>query len=128
MPKSPRRGPGKSGPSPKPVPPLKPSAPPRHEAPPVSALGACRVRIFYSGRVQGIGMRATAAGLAARFGITGWVRNLPDERVELLAEGKPEDLERFLAVLGDEMSRYIQSTQRAWETPTGEWSGFESTA
>ncbi len=72
-------------------------------------------------------MRATAAGLAPRYGVTGWVRNLPDGRVEMLAEGKPEDLERYLAVLGDEMSRYIQSTQRAWETPTGEWTGFSAT-
>ena len=49
--------------------------------------GRSRVRILYSGHVQGVGFRYTAKTVAAGFEITGVVRNLPDGRVELVAEG-----------------------------------------
>src|SRR5471030_2081507 len=51
-----------------------------------------RMKVFYSGRVQGVGFRYTARTVAAGFEITGYVRNLPDGRVELVAEG--DDSER----------------------------------
>src|SRR5688572_25537300 len=46
--------------------------------------GMAAKQVFYSGRVQGVGFRYTAKQLAAGFDVTGWVRNLPDGRVELL--------------------------------------------
>lgn len=52
-------------------------------------------RYLLSGRVQGVGFRYFTADVAAREGITGWVRNLPDRRVEIVAEGETEALERF---------------------------------
>lgn len=52
-------------------------------------------RYLISGRVQGVGFRYFAADVAAREGITGWVRNLPDRRVEIAAEGDREAVERF---------------------------------
>jgi len=52
-------------------------------------------RFLVSGRVQGVGFRYFAERIAAREGIHGWVRNLPDGRVEASAEGDAEAVERF---------------------------------
>ena len=52
-------------------------------------------RYLISGRVQGVGFRVFAWTTALREGLHGWVRNLPDGRVEISAEGEAEALERF---------------------------------
>ena len=52
-------------------------------------------RFLISGRVQAVGFRWFAESAASREGLHGWVRNLPDGRVEALAEGDAEALERF---------------------------------
>jgi acylphosphatase len=52
-------------------------------------------RFLISGRVQGVGFRWFARETADREGVHGWVRNLPDGRVEALAEGDAEALDRF---------------------------------
>lgn len=57
------------------------------------------LHIIVSGRVQGIGFRAWAAREAARLGITGLVRNLPDGTVEIFAEGDPGHLDHFCGQL-----------------------------
>jgi len=51
-------------------------------------------RFLISGRVQGVGFRYFSADLAAREGVTGWVRNLPDGRVEAHMEGEAEAVMR----------------------------------
>jgi len=48
-----------------------------------------------SGKVQGVGFRAWTKGMADQMGISGWVRNLDDGRVEVLAQGDMEKLEKF---------------------------------
>ena len=74
-----------------------------------------RVHVFYSGRVQGVGFRMTAEEAAQEFGVVGWVKNLRDGRVELLAEGEPEILERFLRALrGGPMKNFIQQVELSW--------------
>jgi len=56
--------------------------------------------IFYSGRVQGIGFRYATKQLAAGYEVSGWVRNLPDGRVEMLAMSHdPDEVEAFLSEL-----------------------------
>lgn len=57
------------------------------------------LRILVSGRVQGVGFRAFAVREATRLGLDGWVRNLPDGRVEAIARGSEDGLAQFLAAL-----------------------------
>jgi len=52
--------------------------------------------VFYEGRVQGVGFRYTVRQIATGYDIAGWIRNLPDGRVELLAAGDPEEVTAFL--------------------------------
>lgn len=51
---------------------------------------------YFTGMVQGVGFRFFAINRARRYGITGWVKNLYDGRVEILAEGKRPELIMFL--------------------------------
>lgn len=54
-------------------------------------------QVFYSGRVQGVGFRYTTRQVAAGYEVSGWVRNLPDGRVELLAAARDAaELDAFL--------------------------------
>ena len=55
-----------------------------------------RIHLFLSGRVQGVFFRASTKKTADRIGITGFVRNLADGRVEIIAEGDEQALQRFL--------------------------------
>jgi acylphosphatase len=52
--------------------------------------------ITISGRVQGVGFRANAERMADRLGLSGWVRNLPDGSVEIIAEGPEGYVEEFI--------------------------------
>ncbi len=54
---------------------------------------------FVSGRVQGVGYRAFTRETAKSFGLTGFVKNLPDGRVEVYAEGEEENLKKLLSRL-----------------------------
>ena len=54
-----------------------------------------RMQIFYSGSVQGVGFRYSVRSVATGFEVTGVVKNLPDGRVELVAEGAKAELEAF---------------------------------
>jgi acylphosphatase len=55
-----------------------------------------RVHVFVSGRVQGVNFRWNTKIFADKLGVNGWVRNLPDGRVEIVAEGDEKEIERFL--------------------------------
>ena len=69
-------------------------------------------------------MRATVASLAPRYGLTGWVRNLSDGRVEICAEGLQADLERFMRSLKEHMPDYIHDTKGDWGTGLGRLEEF----
>jgi acylphosphatase len=84
------------------------------------------MRIFYSGSVQGVGFRYTARSTATGFEVAGTVRNLPDGRVELIAEGARGELEAFrVAVRESGLDHFIRNEDIAWSEATGEFRGFE---
>ena len=85
-----------------------------------------RVRAYYSGMVQGVGFRYTAESIARTMGVSGWVKNLADDRVELVCEGREDLLAGFLARIKNGALRpYIQDVELEWSDATGEFSGFE---
>lgn len=67
----------------------------------------CR-RVYYSGRVQGVGFRYTTHHVARGFDVAGSVRNLPDGRVEVIAEGAAAEVGAFLQAIRETMERYIR--------------------
>lgn len=54
------------------------------------------LQVFYEGHVQGVGFRFTVRHIAKGFDVTGWVRNLPDRRVELQVMGDEGEVRAFL--------------------------------
>jgi acylphosphatase len=63
-------------------------------------------QVFYSGRVQGVGFRYSVKRLAASYEVVGWVRNLPDGRVELQIEGEKTEVDDFLAEIAKSSLRH----------------------
>jgi acylphosphatase len=78
-----------------------------------------RRRIYFTGRVQGVGFRYTCRTIARGFEVGGYVRNLPDGRVEVLAEGEPGELDDFAGAIHFEMNSYIKDAT-VESLPTGE--------
>lgn len=83
-----------------------------------------RRQVLYSGRVQGVGFRATVQFLAREFAVTGWVKNLPDGRVEMIVEGMAEEMDRFMGAIAKQMGRNIREVAVTESEATGEFSGF----
>ena len=93
---------------------------------PVPHAARRRMTVFFSGRVQGVGFRYTAKTVATGFEITGIIRNLPDGRVELVAESHREELEAFHAALHDAgLAGFIRDEQVTWADAKNEFRGFE---
>ena len=83
-----------------------------------------RRRIHFTGHVQGVGFRYTAVSVARRFAITGYVQNLSDGRVVLVAEGEADELDRFVTALSAGMTGYIRDTHTERLAATGEFASF----
>jgi len=84
-----------------------------------------RVRVLYSGRVQGVGFRYMTERIARVLDVSGWVKNLPDGKVEVVAEGEEEKLADFL----DEIEKrslqpYVHSAEIKWKEHKDEFKGF----
>jgi acylphosphatase len=84
-----------------------------------------RFHAFISGRVQGVAFRFFAQHVANMLGVTGWVANIYDGRVEVVAEGEKEVLEEFLIELkkGPRLARVEQVDVR-WEDYQDEFVDF----
>lgn len=73
-------------------------------------MKACR--LFYTGRVQGVGFRYSVKQLGAGFEISGTVRNLPDGRVELVVQGDNTEIEGMLeAVMNSHLKGFIREIE-----------------
>ena len=79
--------------------------------------------VNYRGNVQGVGFRFTACRIAENYDVTGFVRNLPDGGVEVLAEGDVAQIDAFLADLAQRFDGFIRS-QTQQTAPYG--GSFES--
>jgi len=85
-----------------------------------------RVHIFVSGRVQGVFFRANTRKKAQELGVFGWVRNLPDGRVEAVFEGEKENVEKI--VKWSEKGPFwakINNSEIQYEDCKGEFENFE---
>lgn len=84
-----------------------------------------RVHLFVSGRVQGVFFRAHTRDLAQKLGLSGFVRNLPDGRVEVVAEGPEEKLQELIEFChrGPPLA-HVTNVEIHWEEPTEEFRGF----
>ena len=85
-----------------------------------------RVHVFYAGRVQGVGFRVTVEEAARSHEVVGWVKNLKDGRVELIAEGEEAKLESFLeAIQYGSMKNFVRGMELTWGSATNAFDGFE---
>jgi len=83
-----------------------------------------RYDVVFTGRVQGVGFRYTAARLAERRNIAGWVRNEPDGSVRCVVEGERAEADRFLDDLRNAMTASIRGTSVAASAYTGSEAAF----
>ena len=89
-------------------------------------MNRSRLHIFYEGTVQGVGFRYTVKMLASGFELTGTIKNLPDGRVELVAEGMKDELSAFQhAIRESELKHFIRKENVEWGVPQGNIRGFE---
>ena len=84
-----------------------------------------RIHVYFSGHVQGVGFRYRAFNLSQSFKALGFVRNLTDGRVELVAEGETGDLEEYVKGLERTFGGHITGVQATFEPATGEWDDFQ---
>jgi acylphosphatase len=92
---------------------------------PISPVMTAR-HVFYEGRVQGVGFRYGVRQIATGFDVTGWVRNLPDGRVEMLAAGEKDEVEAFLQAIHDsQLASFIRAHTPHEIAPPAGLRGFE---
>ena len=87
-------------------------------------MGQQQRLIHFSGTVQGVGFRFTTVRVAEGYDVTGYVRNLPDGRVEVLVEGRDEEIDAFLAELQRRMGHYIRQVTQQSAPATGQYPDF----
>jgi acylphosphatase len=82
--------------------------------------------VLYTGTVQGVGFRYTAKTVAAGFEIVGRIRNLPDGRVELVAEGLTDELNAYRAALRESgLAGFIKDEHVKWDDAQNQFRNFE---
>lgn len=89
-------------------------------------MARARIHCFIAGRVQGVSYRAHAQREAMHLGLSGWVRNCPDGRVELVAEGEQETLQQLVSWChqGPPAAR-VTEVEIRWEADTGAYHVFD---
>jgi len=83
-----------------------------------------RKTCYFSGHVQGVGFRYTVKNVALRHDVRGFVRNLPDGRVELVMEGPDTEMDELVNEVCDRMSGYVKNVDQNIFPATNEFSQF----
>jgi acylphosphatase len=79
---------------------------------------------YFSGRVQGVGFRYTVSNLAMPHNVNGYVRNLPDGRVELVMEGPDGDMDCLVDAIRQKMGQFIRQVDTQTEPARNSFNGF----
>ena len=88
-------------------------------------MALARARVVVSGRVQGVFFRASTQDAALEIGVNGWVRNLPDGRVEALFEGEREKVEKVIQWCGQgPQFSSVTNVEVSWEEYKGDLQDF----
>lgn len=84
-----------------------------------------RAHVYVSGRVQGVFFRSETQDEALRHGLTGWVRNMPDGRVEAIFEGEKDSVDRLIEFCRrGPLGARVSNVEVAWESYGGDFHGF----
>ena len=83
--------------------------------------------IVFAGQVQGVGFRFTAFDVANRHQLTGLVRNLMDGSVEMIAQGRPDDIDDCIRDIKESLSSYIRETKIEEISPDPKYKDFKIT-
>ena len=78
----------------------------------------------FSGHVQGVGFRYTTQNIALRHNVLGYVRNLPDGRVELVVEGDEGEIDNVVQNIRQRMAGYVRNVEAQVAPATGEFEQF----
>lgn len=80
--------------------------------------------VYFTGHVQGVGFRYTTCRVAAGCDVTGYVKNLEDGRVELVAEGSRAEINRLLAGVEEQLGGHIRNQTIDRRPATGQYADF----
>jgi acylphosphatase len=80
--------------------------------------------VHFTGNVQGVGFRDTAVKIAHDYPVTGWVKNVSDGRVQLLAEGPADALDDFLKAIRDKWKDNIKDAKVEEQKVSGKYEKF----
>ncbi len=79
---------------------------------------------YFTGRVQGVGFRYTVQNIAMQYDVHGYVRNLPDGRVELVMEGQDQEMDHVIEAVSSKMNGFIKKVDNDTMPATGEFDQF----
>jgi acylphosphatase len=79
---------------------------------------------YFSGNVQGVGFRYTTQNLAIQFDVNGYVRNLPDGRVELVIEGDDREMDHLVQAIRQRMEGFIKRVDLQESPATNQFERF----
>ena len=83
-----------------------------------------QAHIHFTGMVQGVGFRFTTQSFARKFNLGGWVKNLPDGSLEIVAQGEKNDVDELCEALKGHFGSYIRAMDLAWEETSETFQGF----
>ena len=106
-----------------PISPATTHQPSHHVAQP-AARETSRRSVHFAGRVQGVGFRYTSRNIALQYQVRGYVRNLPDGRVELVMEGSEAEMDRVVEEIKRKMSGFVRGVTSYSSPATGEFEQF----